>query len=118
VILTDLPFLQTEALSVIQSLEYPEKALFVPASVTEWKEFVEVFKAGKKMFGRIDIVVANAGIMESRPVLDVEVDENGDPVESHEATKVIDVNLKGALNSKYCHSRLCLVVAVLTLQKL
>lgn len=102
VIITDLPSLKAEALSLIESLECPERALFVSASVTEWEQLVEVFKIGQEKFGTIDIVVANAGIMESRPVLDIEVNENGDPVESREANKVIDVNLKGALNSKSC----------------
>lgn len=38
--------------------------------------------------------------MESSPVLDVDsVDENGDLRENTEADRVIDVNLKGRLNS-------------------
>ena len=99
VVITDLPSLGPQAMSLINSLRYPENAIFIPASVTEWKQMVEVFKAGKRTFGEVTIVVANAGIMESRPVLDVDLDELGDPVESTEASKVIDVNLKGALNS-------------------
>ena len=35
-------------------------------------------------------------------VLDVdEVDENGDPIESREFSKVIDINLKGTMNSMF-----------------
>jgi len=100
VVITDLPSLEPQAVSLIDSLRYPENAIFVPASVTEWKQMVEVFKAGKKAFGEVNIVVANAGIMESHPVLDVDIGEFGDPVESTEASTVIDVNLKGSLNSK------------------
>ncbi|KAH7124886.1 3-hydroxyacyl-CoA dehydrogenase type-2, partial [Dactylonectria estremocensis] len=99
VVITDLPALQEQASSLIESLQHPNKAIFVPASVTEWTELVEVFKAGQKKFGSIDIVVANAAIMESRPVMDIDVDANGDPLESREANKVIDVNLRGALNT-------------------
>ena len=61
---------------------------------------VQAFETGISKFGRIDIVVANAGIMESTAVLDMQVDEDGVPLESTEAVKVIDVNLKGTLNSK------------------
>jgi NAD(P)-dependent dehydrogenase (short-subunit alcohol dehydrogenase family) len=61
---------------------------------------VQVFKTAVKAFGRVDIVVANAALMESRPVLETEVDENGDPVESVEANRVMDVNLKGVFNSE------------------
>lgn len=100
VVMTDLPSLREEAETLIRSMKYPEKAIFAPASVTEWKLMVDVFKAGKRKFGQIDVVVANAGIMESKPVLEVEVDENGDPVESREAERVVDVNLIGAFNSK------------------
>ncbi|CAI4215986.1 unnamed protein product [Parascedosporium putredinis] len=37
--------------------------------------------------------------MESKTVLDVDVDENGRPLESTEALRVLDVNLKGTLNT-------------------
>jgi NAD(P)-dependent dehydrogenase (short-subunit alcohol dehydrogenase family) len=102
VIITDLPQLRDAAESLIGSLEHPDRAIFVPASVTAWGELVQVFKQGERKFGRIDIVVANAGIMESTAVLDMQVDENGTPIESNEANKVIDVNLKGTLNSETC----------------
>lgn len=101
VVVTDLPSLRGQATSLIESLEYPQRALFVPASVTAWDDLREVFKKGIKAFGKIDIVVANAGIMESNAVLEVAVDEYDDPIESAEANRVIDVNLKGTLNSRY-----------------
>lgn len=48
------------------------------------------------------MVVANAGVMESHMTLDIEtVDINGDLLEATEASKVIDVNVKGTLNSKF-----------------
>ena len=100
VIITDLPFLREAAEHLIMTLTHPDKAIFVPGSITEWTQLRDVFKQGVAAFGRIDIVVANAGIMESNTVLDVETDDNGDPLESTEAVKVLDVNLKGTLNSK------------------
>lgn len=99
VVITDLPFLRESAEQLMPSLTHPEKAIFVPASITEWKQLTAVFKQGIAKFGRIDIVVANAGIMESNTVLDVELDDNGDPIESTEANKVLDVNLKGSFNT-------------------
>ncbi|KAI1609685.1 3-hydroxyacyl-CoA dehydrogenase type-2 [Exophiala viscosa] len=99
VVITDLPSLQGQAASLIESLEHPQRAIFVPASITAWDDLRGVFKKGIKTFGKIDIVVANAGIMESKAVLEVAVDENDDPVESAEANRVIDVNLKGTMNT-------------------
>lgn len=99
VVITDLPFLAEAAEQLITTLAHPDKAIFAPGSITDWAQLRDVFKRGVAAFGRIDIVVANAGIMESNTVLDVETDDNGDPLESTEAVKVLDVNLKGTLNS-------------------
>ncbi|KAH7028969.1 uncharacterized protein B0I36DRAFT_422797 [Microdochium trichocladiopsis] len=99
VVITDLPFLRESAEELITTLAHPDKAIFVPGSITDWAQLRNVFKQGVAKFGGIDIVVANAGIMESNTVLDVEVDEHGDPLESSEAVKVLDVNLKGTLNT-------------------
>lgn len=74
--------------------------MFVPGDIVDWAQLTSCFKAAIERFGGIDVVVANAGIMESSPVLDMNfVDENGDLKESAEAGRVIDVNLKGTLNS-------------------
>ncbi|KAJ1326063.1 3-oxoacyl-[acyl-carrier protein] reductase [Microdochium nivale] len=99
VVITDLPFLRAPAEELISTLEHSDRAIFLPGSITEWAQLRGVFKQGVARFGRIDVVVANAGIMESNTVLDVEVDEHGDPLESAEAVKVLDVNLKGTLNT-------------------
>ncbi|OAL30133.1 hypothetical protein AYO20_08936 [Fonsecaea nubica] len=99
IVITDLPSAGPDAEALIQSMQFPERAIFVPASVTEWSQLVHAFKEGIRVFGRIDIVVANAGIMESRAVLEVEADANGDPAVSEEASNVIDVNLKGTLDT-------------------
>ena len=48
----------------------------------------------------MDIVIANAGIMETKPFFDEDdVDENGDLKEPSQSHHVIDVNLKGTMNS-------------------
>ncbi|KAK5052677.1 hypothetical protein LTR84_002543 [Exophiala bonariae] len=99
IVVTDLPSSATQAEALIQHMRFPERALFVPASVTEWTQLVHAFKEGVRVFGGIDIVVANAGIMESRAVLDIETDGDGDPIATREASDIIDVNLKGTLNT-------------------
>lgn len=101
VVITDLPGLQPQANALIESLSYPSQALFVPANVIIWKDMVQVFKEAVQAFGKVDIVVANAALMESRPVLETEVDADGEPVECEEANRVVDVSLKGVLNSEW-----------------
>lgn len=100
VVLVDLPSAESLAESLVKSFKHPGNAIFAPANITVWKDLLRVFKTAIKRFGQVDIVVANAAIMERASILDVEVDAAGDPVESPEATRVIDVNLKGSLNSK------------------
>ncbi|KAH8701603.1 hypothetical protein BGW36DRAFT_290378, partial [Talaromyces proteolyticus] len=53
-------------------------------------------------FGKIDIVVANTGIMESQRLFDVgNMDEQGELRESIEGFHVIGINLKGTINSMF-----------------
>ena len=101
VTIADLPQLQETAEGLIKSLDHPERAVFMAASVMQWSEMVDVFDWTVNKFGRVDMVVANAGIMESSPVLDMQIDERGRPMESKEALDVFDVNLRGALNSEF-----------------
>lgn len=75
--------------------------MFVPGNVTDWAELTACFNTAVARFGGVDIVVANAGIMESQPVLDLDENENGELRESEEADRVIDVNLKGTLNRTF-----------------
>lgn len=72
-------------------------------NIVDWDELRNCFKKTVERFGGIDIVVANAGIMESRSVLDFEVDDDGELKEDVEAKRVFDVNLRGTLNSSYRH---------------
>ncbi|KAI9167886.1 3-hydroxyacyl-CoA dehydrogenase type-2 [Paramyrothecium foliicola] len=99
VVITDLPHQQGVADALLASLDKPNHAIFVPASVTDWKQLVHVFEVTIATFGKVDMVVANAGIMESTKILDMQVDEEGLPLESTDAIKVLDVNLRGTLNT-------------------
>lgn len=100
VVIADLPRLQDTAEVLIQSLDYPERAIYMRANVTQWEDMVDLFEGTISRFGRVDMVVANAGMMESTVVLDMQLDEGGTPLESKEALEVLDVNLKGSLNSE------------------
>jgi NAD(P)-dependent dehydrogenase (short-subunit alcohol dehydrogenase family) len=100
VIIADLTQLQDSAEEVIKTLTHPTRAMFFPANIVNWAELTACFEEAIAKFGGLDIVIANAGIMESQPVLDLAVDENGRLLENEEAGRVIDVNLKGTLNSK------------------
>ncbi|KAK7931798.1 hypothetical protein PG985_002510 [Apiospora marii] len=99
VVIADLPQLQDTAEALIRSLDHPERAVYMGANVTQWRDMVELFEGTISRFGRVDMVVANAGIMETAVVLDMQVDENGTPLESKEALEVLEVNLKGSLNT-------------------
>jgi NAD(P)-dependent dehydrogenase (short-subunit alcohol dehydrogenase family) len=101
VVVTDLSIFQDAARKNIAEMAQPSRATFIPADILNWEEMKALFRQAKDKFGGIDIVVANAAIMESNPVLDMtDTDEDGEPKEPREAFKVIDVNLKGTLNSR------------------
>ena len=98
VVIADLPTTLHAADAAIKILGDESRALFVPANVTSWLEMRAVFHETLRKFERVDIVVANAGIMESDRFFDFEVDEQGQ-LRENGAGRVIDVNLKGAMNS-------------------
>jgi NAD(P)-dependent dehydrogenase (short-subunit alcohol dehydrogenase family) len=60
-----------------------------------------LFRTTREKFGQVDIVIANAGLMESKGFFEFEEDENGELQEPKEAYRVVDVNLKGSMNSMY-----------------
>ncbi|KAJ5625455.1 hypothetical protein N7510_001764 [Penicillium lagena] len=101
VVIADIPIFEEKANEIIASLPNPSQALFVPVDILNWEEMTALFKRTIQMFGALHVVVANAGIMESAEVLNLnDVDGDGNLRESQEAFKVIDVNLKGTLNSR------------------
>lgn len=101
VVLTDLEHSRKAAEALIESLEGSgSQAVFIPANTLVWRDMKDLFKGAVEKFGRLDIVVANAGLMESSATLDMSlVDDHGDLREATDAAKVIDVNIKGTLNS-------------------
>ncbi|PWY94106.1 short chain dehydrogenase/reductase [Aspergillus sclerotioniger CBS 115572] len=105
VILADLSVYQTTAEYQIRtSFLYPDHATFLPVDIMDWGQMTTLFRTIVERYGGLDVVVANAGVMESKPVLDLEdVDEEtGELKESVEAWWVLDVNLKGTVNSMCC----------------
>ncbi|KAH8427637.1 SDR family NAD(P)-dependent oxidoreductase [Aspergillus melleus] len=100
VVIADVPSTQPLAEKLIASLPHPSRAMYVPVDIVDWEQMQGLFKRAVKRFGSIDTVVANAGIMESKSVLELdEIDENGELMESKEAFEVIDVNVKGTFNT-------------------
>lgn len=99
VVIADLPSTQTAAESLISSLSSPQRALFHATDVTDWVDMRSLFRATKERFQRVDVVVANAGCMESHGFFDFDEDERRELLEVKEAWEVVSVNLKGAMNS-------------------
>jgi len=64
----------------VQDLTEPvEGLLFQHTDASNWDDLLALFKRGMQEFGRIDIVIPNAGIGDRGDYFDV-VDANGDPV--------------------------------------
>ncbi|OQD85588.1 hypothetical protein PENSOL_c097G08288 [Penicillium solitum] len=100
VVLTDLERSRSAVELLIASLPDPSVALFIPANTLDWDQMKALFKKAKEHFGQIQVVIANAGVMESEQVLDMDkLDSNGDLVESSEYFKVLDINVKGTMNT-------------------
>jgi NAD(P)-dependent dehydrogenase (short-subunit alcohol dehydrogenase family) len=102
VIIVDLESTESSAKTLISSLNLPQNAVFMPANIADWVQLRSVFSAVQTKFGRLDFVIANAGTMEYEPVLEDTFDSEGELEEPRDAYRVIDVNLKGSLNSTPC----------------
>jgi NAD(P)-dependent dehydrogenase (short-subunit alcohol dehydrogenase family) len=102
VVIADIPSSSELAEKAIATFAHPEKASFVPVDILDWKQMTHLFRSTVERYGSLDTVVANAGIMEKTETLDIEsTDADGNLLESTGAFKVIDVNVKGTLNSEY-----------------
>ncbi|KAF4998049.1 hypothetical protein FDECE_11901 [Fusarium decemcellulare] len=100
VVLSDLEYSRSAAEALISSLPDPTKAIFVPTNIIDWNDMKQLFKQTVAKFGSVEFVVANAGVMESASCMNMDdVDENGELKEATEVSKVIDINLKGTLNT-------------------
>ena len=95
-----LPFAKNAANELISSLSDPSRALYCPSNIADWNNMRTLFREAKNRFGQVDIVVANAGMMESKDFFDFEEDEGGELLESKDSQRVQDVNLKGTLSSE------------------
>ncbi|KAF4991693.1 hypothetical protein FGRMN_7666 [Fusarium graminum] len=67
-------------------------------NITDWDDVSALFTSNIKRFGRVDIVVANAGIMESRKFFDFHMNKEGHLIDDG-SSRIIDVNLKGTMNT-------------------
>lgn len=104
VVIADLASAHDAANELIHSCHHPSRVVFIAVDIANWDEMTALFRKTTERFGRVDIVVANAGIMERKDTFALdEVDEHGELMESKEASRVIDINLKGTLNSKTVH---------------
>ncbi|KAE8372387.1 dehydrogenase with different specificitie [Aspergillus bertholletiae] len=100
IIISDLEICQNAAENLIQEFPRPENALFVAADILDWQQMTALFKTAAGHFGALDIVIANAGTMESMPILDLnDIDGDGNLKESTEGFQLIDINIKGTLNT-------------------
>ncbi|KAH7412935.1 hypothetical protein BKA64DRAFT_616535 [Cadophora sp. MPI-SDFR-AT-0126] len=97
VVIADLPSTESQANALIASLS--QRAVFVPTDILDWLSMKSLFQKTKARFGSVDIVVANAGMMETRNFFDEEFDEVGELKEPVGSYNVIDVNLKGTMNT-------------------
>lgn len=98
VVIADLPGSKDAAEELISTLS-SDRAIFIPTNILSWTDMVSLFKTTKEKYGRIDIVIANAGLMESTHLFDLGLDSNEDPIEPKEHHRVIDVNVKGTMNT-------------------
>ena len=64
------------------------KALAVTVDVTKREQVDALIRAARKAYGKIDVLVNNAGIMPIAPLAALKVDE---------WEKMIDINIKGVL---------------------
>jgi NAD(P)-dependent dehydrogenase (short-subunit alcohol dehydrogenase family) len=98
IVVADLPSSESAAKQLISELSN-ERAIYIPTNILVWKDMTTLFSTAEERFGRIDIVVANAGLMESEHLFDLAVDSDGSPKEPAEHHRVIDVNVKGTMNT-------------------
>lgn len=99
VVIADLSFAEKSAQDLISSLS--PKVISVPTDILNWASMLSLFAKTKEKFGSVEFVVANAGLMETKHFYDMELDDEGELKEPTEAYKVVDVNLKGTMNSLF-----------------
>jgi NAD(P)-dependent dehydrogenase (short-subunit alcohol dehydrogenase family) len=78
--------------------EWFRKSKYIKCDVTDWKALSAAFAQAKQIYGKIDLVFANAGVAENNTVFEDLLDDDG--VLSPPNMAVIDVNLKGVVTSE------------------
>lgn len=72
-------------------------SIFAKCDVTVWPDILSTFDAATKEFGRVDILIANAGVSETDG--DIFLDEyDAQGRLKQPAYKVLDINLKGVID--------------------
>lgn len=99
VVIADLSSAIEATLRLLTLLPDHTRTFYHPVNVVDWQSMKSLFRATKDRFGQVDIVIANAGMMESEEFYNFQEDDNGELKEPVEAHKVIDVNLKGTMNT-------------------
>ncbi|KAJ4398427.1 hypothetical protein N0V91_010198 [Didymella pomorum] len=82
VVIADLSFAKDAAESIITSLSDTDRALYHETDITDWQAMRGLFRATKE-----------------KGFFDFEEDDSGELEEPKEAYKIVDVNLKGAMNT-------------------
>jgi NAD(P)-dependent dehydrogenase (short-subunit alcohol dehydrogenase family) len=77
--------------------------IFEPCDVTSWSSQYRLFERAISEFGRLDIVVANAGVVETVNFFAEEIDPESGKLREPNYT-VLDINLKGLLASMFTAS--------------
>lgn len=74
VAIVDLEQARPAAEKLVSSLPQTASVMFVPADISDWPQMLALFKQVKQRFGSIELVFANAAVMESRSTLDIDTD--------------------------------------------
>ncbi|TVY82963.1 Short-chain dehydrogenase reductase 3b [Lachnellula suecica] len=69
-----------------------QRAAFIHCDTTSYSDQLALFAKAKELYGRVDIVVANAGMSIPQDPFSADADINIEP-----STRELDVNLKGAM---------------------
>ncbi|KAF2838383.1 NAD(P)-binding protein [Patellaria atrata CBS 101060] len=99
VVIAHLPATREAAETLIDSLSDRSRFMFVLTDILDWENMKALFETTIVRFNQVDIVVANAGVMETQEFFNFETDEDGELKEPNETYKVIDINLKGTMNT-------------------
>lgn len=108
---TSLLFASHGAKVVVADLNPPTEhvpsSIFAKCDVTSWPTILSTFDTAVKHFGRVDILIANAGIGESEDIFQDDYDADGKLKEPKWLT--LDIDIGGVLN--------CVKVAVSQFRK-